>query len=114
MMPRPNVWLLVVVVVTVGVALWLGRSSRPASPATLLTDEEQEVLTRMNRLLPRDAIAPIYRPQFVPAGQARLRADELVLGVELNGEARAYPITVLNSREMVNDVVGGVPILATW
>jgi hypothetical protein len=39
---------------------------------------------------------------------------ELVIGVEINCESRAYPVGPLNRREMVNDVVGGVPILVTW
>jgi hypothetical protein len=36
------------------------------------------------------------------------------MGVEFNGEAHAYSITVLERREIVNDVVGGIPILVTW
>jgi hypothetical protein len=67
-----------------------------------------------SQLLARDAIAPIYEPQFAPAGQAPYEADELVIGVEINGEAKAYAIGLLNSREMVNDIVGGVPVLVTW
>lgn len=98
-----------------GVAWVLGSLpllSAYTPPAT--TPEEHETLAKMERLLGRDMIAPIYTPQFVAAARARLRGDELVLGVEINGEAKAYPITVLNSREMVNDTAGGVPILATW
>ena len=38
----------------------------------------------------------------------------MVLGVSLNGDARAYPIGVLTYQEMVSDIVGGVPILVTW
>lgn len=67
-----------------------------------------------NQLLARDAILPIYEPEFVSAQAAPYTNDELVIGVELNGEARAYAIGPLNSREMVNDTVGGVPILVTW
>jgi hypothetical protein len=93
---------------------WLARTPRLTEPAAVLTSDESVALAAMNRLLPRDAIAPIYRPRFVAAAQARLRPDELVLGVAINGEAKAYPITILNSREMVNDTAGGVPILATW
>ncbi len=37
-----------------------------------------------------------------------------MLGVALDGEAKAYPISVLNSREMVNDELAEIPILATW
>ncbi len=41
---------------------------------------------------------------------------ELVLGLELNKEARAYPINMLTgpSREIINDTLGGIPIAATW
>ncbi|MEE9248322.1 MAG: hypothetical protein V3U79_06475 [Dehalococcoidia bacterium] len=44
------------------------------------------------QLLPRDAIRPIYDPSFVPASQAELNASELIIGVSLNGETKAYPI----------------------
>lgn len=67
-----------------------------------------------NQLLARDAILPIYEPEFVSAQDAPYDDGELVIGVELNGEARAYAIGPLNSREMVNDTVGDIPILVTW
>ena len=46
----------------------------------------------------------------------KLEDDELVLGIEINGEARAYPLNVLNGplREIFNDTVGGRAIAATW
>lgn len=66
------------------------------------------------QLLPRDAIVPIYAPKFVSAGDADLALDELVIGVEIDGESKAYPIGPLVQREMVNDVIAGVPILVTW
>jgi hypothetical protein len=65
-------------------------------------------------LLPRDGIRPIYNPEFVEAIESPLHADELVMGVAINGEAKAYPVTVLRFREMVNDELGGGPILVTW
>lgn len=61
-----------------------------------------------------DAIPPIYNPVLVPASAAPLDDEDLVLGVEINGESRAYPVGTLNGREMVNDEVGGVPILVSW
>ena len=66
------------------------------------------------QLLPRDAIAPVYDPQFISGFEAGLSDDELVIGVHLNGESKAYPVGPLTRREMVNDVVGGVPVLVTW
>lgn len=69
---------------------------------------------RVNWLIPWDGIRPIYDPEFVPAGDAPLEHDELIIGVAWDGEAKAYPITVLRSREMVNDELAGIPTLVTW
>jgi hypothetical protein len=65
-------------------------------------------------MLPRDAIHPVYDPEFVEAVDSPLHPDELVMGVAINGESKAYPVTVLRFREMVNDELGGGPILVTW
>jgi hypothetical protein len=62
----------------------------------------------------RDVIRPIYDPRFVPADQAAWPGDTLVLGVAFDGEAKAYPVNVLNSREMVIDRLRGIPLLVTW
>jgi hypothetical protein len=72
----------------------------------------QDVVT----VLPRDAIPAIDRPQFVKGSDpaARLARDERVLGLSLNGDHRAYPIVILSVHEIVNDVVGGVPVTVTW
>lgn len=39
-----------------------------------------------------------------------LNDDDPVFGVDINGDARAYPLRIANWHEMVNDVVGGVPV----
>jgi len=66
------------------------------------------------QLIGLDGIRPVYEPQFVAAADAPLEDDELIIGVSLEGEAKAYPITVLRFREMVNDELGRLPILVTW
>ncbi len=45
-----------------------------------------------------------------------LNPSELVLGVVVGNEARAYPINMLTGpqREILNDTLGGRPIAATW
>ena len=68
----------------------------------------------VRRLLDPDAIRPIYDPVFVSADESDYSPEELIMGVEINGDARAYPVGVMRGREMVNDVVGDVPILVTW
>jgi hypothetical protein len=65
-------------------------------------------------LLPYDGIRPIYNPEFVNASDSPLLEDELVMGVAIQGEAKAFPVTVLRFREMVDDELGGLPILVTW
>jgi hypothetical protein len=81
------------------------------SPPAVPTDDE---VYHYNQLLDRDAIHPVYDPMFIAADQAGLADDQLVLGVAIDGQAKAYPIAVLNGREMVNDELAGIPILATW
>jgi hypothetical protein len=75
----------------------------------------QEVGGTINTRIPFDGIRPIYDPTFSAGADAvTLAPTDLVIGVSLNGDSRAYPVRTLRSREMVNDIVGGIPILATW
>ena len=69
---------------------------------------------RIHTVLSFDAIPAIKNPEFVSAGEAKLRDDAPVIGVSINGESHAYSIYLLNGHEIVNDVVGGVKIAATW
>ena len=60
----------------------------------------------------------ITNPEVVSVPQSKgfVRDDELVLGVMVGGEARAYPINQLTrpTREIINDKLGGKAIAATW
>jgi len=59
----------------------------------------------------KDGIPALTNPRHVPARAATyLTPDELVLGLVVRGEARAYPLRIMDWHEMANDVVGGVPI----
>lgn len=73
---------------------------------------EYEIVT----LLPRDAIPAIDNPQFLDADDADEKYDpeELIIGVEFNGDARAYSVPFLSGHEIVNDTVGGEKIAVTW
>lgn len=69
----------------------------------------------MYKVLSRDAIPSIDEPRFVKAWEApHMEQSEPVLGVELGGKARAYPLYLLDHHEIVNDEVGGEAIAATW
>lgn len=64
----------------------------------------------------RDGIPALTNPRRVSAasGDAFLCTDSLVLGVAFGGEARAYPHNVFWWHEIVNDVVGGRPIVLSY
>lgn len=64
---------------------------------------------------PKDGIPAILRPKFVEANKADfLKGEDRVLALFLNGEAKAYPIKILNWHEIVNDTIGGKPVLITY
>lgn len=66
-------------------------------------------------VLPKDAIPAIMSPSFEEAGKASwLRHDNVVVGMSIAGESRAYPVSILSRHEIVNDKLGGVPIAVTW
>jgi hypothetical protein len=66
------------------------------------------------RGLERDQILPVYDPVFTSAAQVDWPGDSLVIGVAGGETAKAYPVTHLNSREMVIDSLDGIPILVSW
>ena len=59
----------------------------------------------------KDGIPALTNPRLLHAAAATyLGPDELVLGIVVRGEARAYPLRIMDWHEMANDVVGGVPV----
>ena len=64
---------------------------------------------------PRDGIPSINDPKFTPLADATsLRDEEPVLGVVINGVARAYPLRILVWHEIVNDQIGDRAIAVTY
>jgi hypothetical protein len=63
---------------------------------------------------PQDGIPSIDNPKFVSASDAGLQDSDLVLGLDINGDVKAYPLNILVWHEIVNDVVGGEPVAVTY
>ncbi len=64
---------------------------------------------------PKDGIPAINDPDFVPVSQVTALDDrDPVIGLEINGDARAYPLGVLMRHEIANDIVGGKPVAVTY
>lgn len=64
----------------------------------------------------RDSIPPIMDPQYAPVAAAArdIGPQEPVLSIIIDGDARAYPLRLLLWHEIVNDRVGGVPVLVSY
>ncbi len=63
----------------------------------------------------RDGIRSVDEPRFTGPGEATwVAGDTPVLGVALGGEARAYPIHLLEHHQVVNDVIGDVPVVVAY
>ena len=63
---------------------------------------------------PRDGIPALDHPTALPAARADWRDEDRVLGTVAGGEARAYPLAILEWHELVNDTLGGEPILVSY
>lgn len=63
----------------------------------------------------KDGIPALDNPALIPAAKATyLRDDDLVFGVAINGDVRAYPLRIMGWHEMFNDVIGGVPVALAY
>jgi hypothetical protein len=91
-------------------------SEVPADPSTVYDPivAGEEFPGGLRWPISRDGIRPVYDPTFVAASTAGWSDEDLVIGFEIDGDVRAYPVGYLNRREMVNDVVGGTPVLVSW
>ena len=63
----------------------------------------------------RDGIPSLDNPKLIAAGEADyLNDDDLVFGVAINGDVRAYPLRIMGWHEMFNEVIGGVPVALAY
>ena len=68
------------------------------------------------QVLPPDAIPAIRNPAFVHGSEAaeQMSADEMIMGILVNGQARAYSLWQLDAHEIVNDQIGDIKFAVTW
>ena len=100
-----------------GLAVWLWRGTRWWLKAVLVLALVPTVavtwLARQNHF--EWMFQPLPNASYVRAGDAGFVADtDMVLAVEVNGEAVAYPVRQLAYHHVVQDVVGGTPVVATY
>jgi len=63
----------------------------------------------------KDGIPSLNSPAMIAASNADyMRRDDLVFGVAINGDVRAYTLRIMGWHEMFNDVIGGVPVAPAY
>ena len=63
----------------------------------------------------KDGIPALLKPKFVSARDAKfLKPKDKVLGVVINGQAKAYPLNILNWHEVVNDKIANTTFAVTY
>ena len=88
------------------------RLGRVAIAASLLPLIGLAWLSRQNHF--EWMFHPLPEPKFAPAWKVDVDPCDMVLAVVVDGEARAYPVRLLANHHVVNDVVAGRPITATY
>ena len=98
------------------------NSQFPAIPSSKLTMMETNGVKHLIPLdkikgggPPKDGIPSIDNPVFASIQDSHFISDsDTVIGLEINGQAKAYPLFILVWHEIVNDVVGGTPVSVTY
>ncbi len=91
-----------------------GLSSSDLADAWPRTDPTQSELAGVVQGQERDVIMALDTPRFTNVDAGRYADREPVVAVEVEGEARAYPVRVLIWHVAVNDTLGGTPVLVTF
>jgi len=80
------------------------------------TTRSSVALSEITLVLPKGSFPRIDFPEFLgkKEGLKAFFAHEPVIGVEIEGNAKAYPLNMLTTHEISNDTLSGIPILATY
>ena len=84
-------------------------------PIFLFLPYQEQIGTQM---IPRDTFPVFDHPEFVDADVAEAKGyvqkRDPVIGLAINGKAKAYPVKTMGIHELGNDTLGGVPIAVSW
>jgi hypothetical protein len=88
--------------------------------AAVTAEEKEKSIVPLDQIVsggpPPDGIPSIDNPKFISVQEASkfLEDSELVLGLNINGDIRAYPLQILVWHEIVNDEIGSIPVAVTY
>ena len=94
-------------------------SEGPLSTLTIMETNGQKHIIPLDKIKgggpPKDGIPSIDNPSFAEITGSQFVSDsDVVIGLEINGDARAYPLFILVWHEIVNDKVGETPVAVTY
>ncbi len=120
---KKRLWGVSAVLALAALLLWLNGGGAAANPDQWRYEWDKTDFSRSSvefgEILsggpPKDGIPSIDDPQFVPVTSVEdLGPNEPVIGLVVNGVAKAYPLRVLTWHEIVNDTIGEVPVAVTY
>lgn len=76
--------------------------------------QDEGLFSQFKQILPRGGIPAIVNPTYVKAEEASIGDNTWILGVVINGQARAYSLNLLNHHEIVNDNIDSTSFAAVW
>ena len=114
--PSPYLVVSLMKIITIPITLVAAAAlSMPLTAQPRLPVLEELDGDKVSKLLEPDAIPAIDDPMLVAVDEAIFMADaEPVIGIVVNGEARAYSVWHLDYHEIVNDRIEGSAIAVTW
>jgi hypothetical protein len=82
-------------------------------------DRANETTIRLDEIrwggVPQDGIPPLHTPAMIPATEAGYLEDSnIVFGITINGDSRAYPKRILAWHELFTDNIGGINIAGVY
>ena len=118
---RPVLWAVVAALaLAAGIVAIASRPSTPSNPTGAVLEAGGPAFdpiraVEIQSILPRDAIPALIKPAYMTPSQASdINNQEEVIGVVVDGDARAYPLSTLSAHEIVDDDIGGQPVAVTW
>jgi len=88
------------------------------SPRAVPTTKEEKSIVPLDQIVsggpPPDGIPSVDNPKFISIQEASKFLKDSELGLNLNGDVRAYPLQILVWHEIVNDNIGDVPVAITY
>jgi len=84
------------------------------SNGVCLFAQDKNLFSEYEQILERGDIPAIVNPTYVTAQNASIDSNTWILGVVINGQARAYSLNLLNHHEIVNDNIDTTSFAAVW